>query len=129
MDYLLGYKLYRRLLSAQQRKRFYFFAADKRNLTTVPRRPNAPHNANAKDINTVADAENLLYLINSEKFSTKRQFIDALKNTDYDIIIMDLFHFEKVYAAAEMRELKTKRNGGKLLVICWRGRGLSVLLK
>ena len=68
MDYLLGYKLYRRLLSAQQRKRFYFFAADKRNLTTVPRRPNAPHNANAKDINTVADAENFLYLINSKKF-------------------------------------------------------------
>ena len=42
-----------------------------------------------------------------------------LKNTDYDIIIMDLFHFEKIYAAAEVRELKTKRNGGKRLVICY----------
>ncbi|WP_122866522.1 hypothetical protein [uncultured Campylobacter sp.] len=70
-----------------------------------------------------------MYLINSEKFSTKRQFIGALKNTDYDIIIMDLFHFVKAYAASEARELKTKRNGRKLLVICWRGRGLSVLLK
>jgi hypothetical protein len=67
-----------------------------------------------------------LYLINSEKFSTKRQLIDALKNTDYD---MDLFHFVKAYAESEVRELKTKRDGGKLLVICWRGRGLSVLLE
>ena len=98
---------------------FLSFAADKRNLTAVPKYPNAPYNANGKDIKTVLDAENFLYLINSEKFSTKRQFIDALKNTDYDIIIMDLFHFEQVYAASEIRELKTKRNGGKRLVICY----------
>ena len=52
-----------------------------------------------------------------------------LKNTDYDIIITDLFHSVKAYAASEARELKTKRNGGKRLVICWRGGGLSVLLK
>lgn len=58
---------------------FISFAADKRNLTAVPKCPNAQYNANAKDTNTVADAENFLYLINSEKFSTKRQFIDALK--------------------------------------------------
>ena len=98
---------------------FLSFAADKRDLTAVPKYPNAPYNANGKDIKTVLDAENFLYLINSEKFSTKRQFIDALKNTDYDIIIMDLFHFEKAYTAAEIRELKTKRNGGKRLVICY----------
>ena len=42
---------------------------------------------------------------------------------------MDLFHFVKAYAESEVRELKTKRDGGKLLVICWRGRGLSVLLE
>ena len=98
---------------------FISFAADKRDLTAVPKYPNAPYNANGKDIKTVADAENFLYLINSEKFSTKRQFIDALKNTDYDIIIMDLFHFEIAYTASEIRELKTKRNGGKRLVICY----------
>ena len=32
---------------------------------------------------------------------------------------MDLFHFEKAYAASEIRGLKTKRNGGKRLVICY----------
>jgi|GEM_PF-2066657 len=30
---------------------------------------------------------------------------------------MDLFHFVKAYAESEVRELKTKRNGGKRLVI------------
>lgn len=102
-----------------QENGFLSFAADKRNLTAVPKYPNAPYNVNCNDIKTVLDAENFLYLINSEKFSTKQQFIDTLKNTDYDIIIMDLFHFEKAYTSAEIRELKTKRNGGKRLVICY----------
>ena len=98
---------------------FLSFAADKRNLTAIPKYPNEPYNVNSNDIKTVLDAENFLYLINSEKFSTKRQFIDTVKNTDYDIIIMDLFHFEKAYTSAEIRELKTKRNGGKRLVVCY----------
>ena len=86
---------------------FLSFAADKRNLTAVPKYPNTPHNVNGKDIKTVWDAENFLYLINSEKFSTKRQFIDALKNTDY---AMDLFHFEKAYAESEVRGGDSKQN-------------------
>jgi len=102
-----------------QENGFLSFAADKRNLTAIPKYPNEPYNVNSNDIKTVWDAENFLYLINSKKFSTKRQFIDALKNTDYDMIIMDLFHFEKAYTASEIRELKTKRNGGKRLVICY----------
>ncbi|MDO5045400.1 endo alpha-1,4 polygalactosaminidase [Campylobacter sp.] len=98
---------------------FLSFAADKRALTAIPKYPNVAYNVNGNDIKTVWDAKNFLYLINSEKFSTKRQFIDTVKNTDYDIIIMDLFHFEKAYTSAEIRELKTKRNGGKRLVICY----------
>ena len=46
-----------------------------------------------------------MYLINSEKFSTKRQLIDALKNTDYD---MDLFHFIKAYAESESKGAQNK---------------------
>ncbi len=76
-----------------QENGFLSFAADKRNLTAIPKYPNEPYNV--------------------------KQFIDALKNTDYDIIIMDLFHFEIAYTASEIRELKTKRNGGKRLVICY----------
>ena len=105
---------------------FLSFAADKRNLAATLKYPNAQYNANFKDIKTVADAENFLYLISSEKFSTKRQFIGALKNTDYDIIIMDLFHFVQAYAASEARELKTKRNGGKRLVIYYMSIGRRI---
>lgn len=38
---------------------------------------------------------------------------------DYDIMITDLFHFEKAHTASKIRELKTKHNGGKRLVICY----------
>lgn len=47
---------------------FLSFVADKRNLAATLKYPNAQYNANFKDINTVADAENFLYLINSKKF-------------------------------------------------------------
>ncbi len=98
---------------------FLSFAADKRNLTSIPKYPNEPYNANSNDITALSDAKNFLYLINSEKFVSKRQFIDTVKNTNYDAVIMDLFHFETPYTAAEIKELKTKRNGGKRLVICY----------
>lgn len=98
---------------------FISFAADKRNLTDIPRYPRAPYNSNTHTITRLSDAANFLYLINGERFSSKRAFIDAVKNTDYDVIIMDLFHFELPYTAAEINELKTKRRGGKRLVICY----------
>ena len=39
---------------------------------------------------------------------------------------MDLFHFVKAYVEADVRELKTKRNGGKRLVIYYMSIGRRI---
>lgn len=98
---------------------FISFAADERNLTNIPNYPSLPYNENNDDILDIAQAKNFLYLINTENFTTKQDFIDAVKITNYDVIIMDLFFNEDEFTSDEIQQLKTKQNGGKRLVICY----------
>ncbi|MBN2662152.1 MAG: endo alpha-1,4 polygalactosaminidase [Bacteroidales bacterium] len=98
---------------------FISFAANERNLTNIPNYPIQPYNQNNDDILNISQAKNFLYLINTEDFTTKKDFIDAVKLTNYDVVIMDLFHNEDEFTADEINELKTKQNGGKRLIICY----------
>jgi len=95
------------------------FAADQRELTTIPTYPMDPYNRNFDDILTPADARNFLYLINTENFSTKEDFIDGVSATDFDMVIMDLFHEGEPFTATEIESLKHKWNGGRRLVLCY----------
>jgi len=98
---------------------FISFAADERDLNNIPAYPAEPHNMNNDDITQLSESKNFLYLINSENFAEKQNFIDAISATNYDIVIMDLFHNESIYSQLEIEQLKTKHNGGKRLVICY----------
>ena len=60
-----------------------------------------------------------MYLIDSEKFATKKDFINAVSATNYDIVIMDLYHNGTIYSKQEIEQLKTKYNGGSRLVLCY----------
>ena len=58
-------------------------------------------------------------MINSENFAAKQDYISAVSATNYDAIIMDLYHNETAYTSTEINQLKTKQNGRKRLVICY----------
>lgn len=98
---------------------FISFAATERDLNVIPDYPAVPYNVNTDDISTLTDAQNFLYLINSENFTDKQDFISAVAATNYDVIIMDLYHNEDSYTSTEIEQLKTKQNGGTRLVICY----------
>jgi cysteinyl-tRNA synthetase len=98
---------------------FISFAADQRNLNDIPSYPSKPFDENSADILAIFQAKNFLYLINSEKFETKEEFITAVSATNYDLIIMDLYHNEEMYSLKEVEQLKQKENGGKRLLICY----------
>jgi cysteinyl-tRNA synthetase len=98
---------------------FISFAASDRNLSTVPDYPATPFHVNSENIVNVSQAKNFLYLINSVNFATKSEFITAVSATDYDLIVMDLFHNEVAYTKNEIEQLKTKHNGGKRLAVCY----------
>lgn len=76
-------------------------------------------NENAQDILTMGDAQNFLYLLNPENFPTREGYLQALGNTDYDVLIIDLFYDNTPLTPAELLQLKTKHNGGKRLVISY----------
>ncbi len=98
---------------------FLSFAAPERDLNVIPKYPAAPFHENDNDVSHIAKAKNFLYLINSEKYATKKDFISAVQATNYDVVIMDLYHNETAYSQSEVEQLKIKKNGGRRLVICY----------
>jgi len=96
------------------------FAADHRDLNNIPDYPNPVFSENNRQIKTISEVQNFLYLINPENFATKTEFISAVTATNYDLLIMDLFFNDgTVFTSSELNQLKTKKNGGSRLVIAY----------
>jgi cysteinyl-tRNA synthetase, unknown class len=81
--------------------------------------PDSAINVNSNNINTLADAKNYLYLINTDNYSTKQDMLNAITATNFDVVIMDLFYNDEILTSAEVNSLKTKANGGKRLLISY----------
>ena len=94
--------------------------ATERNLTNIPTYTENPYNENADNITNLSEAKNFLYLINpTEEFADKGTFIASLKETNHDVLILDLDFNEEQLNAADLASLKVKKNGGSRLVICY----------
>lgn len=100
-------------------KNYISFASPQRELNIIPDYPSEPYNVNSFDIQSLANSKNFLYLINPENFATKQDFISAVSQTDYDIIIMDCFFNNEEFTASEINSLKTKKNSGIRIVISY----------
>jgi len=95
------------------------FAADHRELDNIPAYPGEPYNVNDSNITSLGEAQNFLYLINPDSFEDKNAFLDAVRDTNYDAVIMDLFYGNTNLTAEEINSLKIKKNGGSRLVIAY----------
>lgn len=101
------------------------FAADSRDLDSIPDYPVKPFNVNNNDIHFLGYAKNFLYIINPEEFYSKEEFLKSLQETDYDIILIDLFYYDIPLEADDVTSLKTKSNGGSRIVIAYMSIGES----
>jgi cysteinyl-tRNA synthetase len=95
------------------------FAAAGSDLSTIPTRPKVPFARNGRDIERLGDARNFLYLINPDKIETKKEFVDTLAATDYDLLIIDLFVHGEELSVEDLALLKTKNDGGARLVLAY----------
>nr|WP_245312774.1 endo alpha-1,4 polygalactosaminidase [Methanohalophilus levihalophilus] len=95
------------------------FTADHRELDNIPDYPGKPYSSNDLDIVSLNDAQNFLYLINPDEYSDREDFLDSIRETNYDVIILDAFYDESLITAKEVASLKTKSNGGQRLVIAY----------
>ena len=88
------------------------FAADRRELDDIPAYPAVPTGENSDDIALLADARNFLYLINPVGFPNKQAFLNAIRGTNYDIVIIDLFDDDGVALSREdVNSIRVKRSG------------------
>ncbi len=96
------------------------FAADHRELDDIPSYPVDPYNANDYNISLLNDAKNFLYLLNPGSYDTKERFLNAIENSNYDVVITDLFYSgNDPFTADEVTRLKLKPSGGNRLVIAY----------
>ena len=100
-------------------KSYISFSASDRELNIIPNYPSEPYNSNTNDITSLSEAKNFLYLINPENYSSKQAFIDAVSETNYDVVLMDIFFNEAAFTNTEINALKVKKNGGTRLVISY----------
>jgi cysteinyl-tRNA synthetase len=100
-------------------KGYLSFSADHRDLDDIPSYPGDPFNMNSDNITSLSDARNFLYILDPEGFPSKTEYLNALGNTNFDIILMDLFYEDEVLSSMEVDSLKTKENGGERLVIAY----------
>jgi cysteinyl-tRNA synthetase, unknown class len=102
-----------------EEKGYASFAADHRELDNIPQYPVSVHNVNASDVTVISQAKNFLYLINPSAFATKQEFLDAVRETNYDLVLIDLFFNDETLTATDVSSLKTKANGGSRIVIAY----------
>jgi cysteinyl-tRNA synthetase, unknown class len=97
---------------------FISFAATSRELDLIP--SVGPFVTDTNQINSLADAQNFLYIISTGNYQTKEEMISALSQTPHDVIIMDLFFDEEnIFTANDLSRLRNKPQGGTRKLICY----------
>jgi len=74
---------------------------------------------NDEDINFLNEVKNFLCLLNPKDFSNIDEYYQALKNTNYDLLLIEVSHNNIFFTKEQIEELKIKHNGGKRIVIAY----------
>ena len=70
-------------------------------------------NFNSNNINSLNDVKNFLVLLNPKEFRDVDDFYNYLKNTDYDLLLIEPSHSGKYMTKEQIESLKRKKNGTK----------------
>jgi cysteinyl-tRNA synthetase, unknown class len=106
--------------ASNEARAYVSFAAQRRELDGLPTYPPSPHNAHDGDVTGLEEVQNFLYLINPGGFATRTAYLDALRASRHDLLIIDFFAGDGIaLAAEEVASLKEKSGGGARLVIAY----------
>ena len=99
---------------------FVSFAAERRDLDTVPFYPPSPYGGHTGAVENLGDVRNFLYLINPSRYVDGAVLISALSPTEYDLFVVDLFAEDgTALTSAEVTALQVKPSGERRLVIAY----------
>lgn len=74
---------------------------------------------NSDNIISLNQVKNFLLLLNPEKFKDIFQYFEYIKNTDFDLLIIEPSYEGIFFTKDQIEQLKIKKNGGKRLVISY----------
>lgn len=86
-------------------------------LSHIPEHPMPIFGANAQSVANIDEIQNFLYLENTQGFGSKDHYIQALRETSYDLVIVDVYHGRDPLTRTEVENLKFKKTGGQRLVL------------
>ncbi|MBO6523882.1 MAG: endo alpha-1,4 polygalactosaminidase [Balneolaceae bacterium] len=102
-----------------EQKEYISFAADDRELTTIPDYPEQIKDENPDPVTTLTEAENFLYLLNPEEFGSKQDFLDSIAETNYGVIIIDAFYMGTILTNEDLTIIRSKADGAQRLIISY----------
>lgn len=75
-------------------------------------------NENARNIFKVDEAENFSLLLEDKGYKSKAEMLEEIRNSNYDILIVNpLFHDKVPFTAEEVNAMKYKKNGARRLIL------------
>ena len=79
-----------------------------------------PNPENPGNVENMTAAKNMLVNLNNKKYGNKAEWILALKNTNYDVLVVDGFYNgNQALTKDEVRSLKFKKLGSRRLLLAW----------
>jgi len=92
------------------------FVAESMNLSSIPAHPKTIFNNNSESVTSLKDVKNFIYLENTQGFGSRRDYIQSLHDTNYDAVIINVYHGRNPLTADDVRLLKYKKTGARRLV-------------
>ncbi len=97
------------------------FVADAMGLAqdSIPAYPRDPFRENPKNVMSIAEAKNFLYLKQSNSFGRLEEFALALAATNFDMVVVDVYHRRRPLTRQAVETLRYKKIGAKRLVLAY----------
>jgi cysteinyl-tRNA synthetase len=96
------------------------FAATSRDLDRLPLHPSLPFDRHCRPLARPAEARNFLYLLNMCGYAARDAFVEAVRGTDYDLVVTDpFFHGDIPFSRREVAALRRKACGGNRFVLAY----------
>ena len=97
----------------------YIAPARGNELNMLPPYPKRPFRENPKSVISFADIKNFVYLADTSPFGRQDEFAMKIHQTNYDAVVVDVFHGREPLTKRAVETLKYKKVGGKRLVLAF----------
>ena len=90
------------------------------NYNRIPSFPRRPFRENPNNVTGLNMAKNFLYFSDSSSYDNQNEFVTALSGTNFDAVIIDVFHRgRRPFTKRHIHSMKFKNLGAKRLVLAY----------